>query len=72
MIMPLLYPLLPDLQTLVENLEMDMSGSPTRVWPLIQALTGLNSLTEIEGIWNTTSEFKIGLDLAASSLIVTE
>lgn len=72
MIMPLLYPLLPDLQTMVENLQMEMYGSSTPVWPLIQMLTGLNSLTEIEGIWDTTSEFKIGLDLAASSLIVTE
>lgn len=66
-VMPVLFPLLPDLEEIVKNIK-----EPVDVWAVIQGLLGINSLTEIENIWNETSSFNIGLDLANGSFKVVE
>ena len=70
--MPLVYPMLPDLETMLKNLSVDMGGFPLPVWGLVQMLTGLNSLTEFEGLWKATTQFNIGLDLGTGSYKVAE
>ena len=34
---------------------------------MIQMLTALNSMTEIEGIWNVTTRFNLGISLGDNS-----
>lgn len=70
--MPAIYPMLPDLDTMVKELTMDMMGQQVPVWGLIQGLTGLNSLTEIEPLWKATTKFNIGLDLGNGSYKVAK
>ena len=65
--MPALYPALPDLDVLVKNIEIEMYGTKIKIWGLLGGLTGLNSLTELEGIWKSTSKFNFGIDLASGS-----
>lgn len=70
--MPAIYPMLPDLDTLVKGITIDMMGVPMPVWGLIQAMTGLNSLTDIELMWKATTKFNIGLDLGNGSYKVAK
>lgn len=65
--MPALYPALPDLDKLVKSIEIEMYGQKVPIWGLVGGLTGLNSLTELEGIWKSTSKFNFGIDLASGS-----
>ena len=66
-VMPLVYPLLPDLDTLVKGITIEMIGQQVPIWSLISGLTGLQSLTEIEPLWKATTQFNIGLDLGTGS-----
>lgn len=68
--MPAVYPMLPDLDTFVKGLTVEIAGQPAPLWNLINALTQLNSLTEFEGIWKTTTVFNVGLDLTNDSFKV--
>ena len=65
--MPALYPLLPDLDTLVKGMTIDMYGQTVPLWGMVSALTQLESLIEFEDIWKQTTVFNIGLDLADGS-----
>lgn len=65
--MPALYPALPDLDKLVKTIEIGMYGTKMPLWGLLQMLTGLNSLTELEDIWKSTTKFTFGIDLASGS-----
>ena len=65
--MPAVYPILPELDVLVKNIEVEMYGQKMKIWDLLGALTALQSLTELEGIWKATSQFNIGIDLATGS-----
>jgi len=51
---------------------IEMFGQPIPVWGLVEGLTGLKSLTELEGVWKVTTLFNVGLDLATGSLKVEE
>ena len=67
--MPVLYPLLPDLDAMVKQIEIEIFGSKMPVWSFVQLLTGLNSLTEIEPMWQKTSLFELGLGLGNTSFV---
>jgi len=66
--MPALYPMLPALEAMLADVTLDMGGYPLPLWPLLQGLTGMSSLTEFEDIWKSTTLFTVGLDLATGSL----
>lgn len=53
--MPALYPMLPDVDMLLKNTNIEFWGQSIPLWNMIQMLTALNSMTEIEGIWNVTT-----------------
>lgn len=65
--MPAVYPMLPDLDTLLKGMEIELFGSKTPLWGLVQMLTGLNSITEVEGIWEATTKFNLGISLGNGS-----
>lgn len=70
--MPALYPMLPDLDVMVKNMTIEMYGQTVPVWNLVEGLTAMKSLTELEGIWKATTLFNVGLDLVTGSLKVEE
>lgn len=70
--MPAVYPMLPDLDTLLKGMEIDMYGQKMPLWSMIQLLTGLNSITEIEGIWEATTKFNLGISLGNGSYKAVE
>lgn len=63
--MPALYPMLPDVDALLKNTNIEGQSIP--LWNMIQTLTALNSMTEIEGIWNVTTRFNLGISLGDNS-----
>ncbi|WP_300701509.1 DUF4925 domain-containing protein [Bacteroides sp.] len=65
--MPAIYPILPDLDTLLKGMEIEMYGQKMPLWNMIQMLTGLNSITEVEGIWKATTKFNLGINLGNGS-----
>lgn len=66
--MPALYPILPDVETILKGMTVEFFGQQLPVWSLINLLTQIESMTEFEGIWGETTEFKFGLDLTDGSL----
>lgn len=58
--MPMLFPLLPSLDKMVQE-------SAAELYPLLLWMTGLKSLTDIEAVWNDTETFEIGLELVDKS-----
>lgn len=54
---PLLFPLLPVLDKMMQESAPDL-------YPMLSWVIGLKSLTEIEGVWKGTKDFKIGVELA--------
>ena len=65
--MPALYPMLPDVDALLKNTNIEFWGQSIPLWNMIQMLTALNSMTEIEGIWNVTTRFNLGISLGDNS-----
>ena len=65
--MPALYPMLPDVDALLKNTNIEFGGQSIPLWNMIQMLTALNSMTEIEGIWNVTTRFNLGISLGDNS-----
>ena len=65
--MPALYPMLPDVDALLKNTNIELRGQSIPLWNKIQVLTALNSMTEIEGIWNVTTRFNLGISLGDNS-----
>ena len=65
--MPALYPMLPDVDALLKNTNIEFRGQSIPLWNMIQMLTALNSMTEIEGIWNVTTRFNLGISLGDNS-----
>lgn len=65
--MPAIYPMLPDVDTLLKEMEIDFYGTKVPLWNMIQMLTQLESITEIEGIWKATTLFKLGINLGDGS-----
>ena len=65
--MPALYPMLPDVDALLKNTNIEFLGRSIPLWNMIQMLTALNSMTEIEGIWNVTTRFNLGISLGDNS-----
>lgn len=65
--MPALYPMLPDVDMLLKNTNIEFRGQSMPLWNMIQTLTALNSMTEIEGIWNVTTRFNLGISLGDNS-----
>ena len=65
--MPSLYPMLPDVDALLKNTNIELRGQSIPLWNKIQVLTALNSMTEIEGIWNVTTRFNLGISLGDNS-----
>ena len=65
--MPALYPMLPDVDMLLKNTNIEFWGQSRPLWNMIQMLTALNSMTEIEGIWNVTTRFNLGISLGDNS-----
>ena len=65
--MPALYPMLPDVDMLLKNTNIEFWGQSIPLWNMIQRLTALNSMTEIEGIWNVTTRFNLGISLGDNS-----
>ena len=65
--MPALYPMLPDVDALLKNTNIESWGQSILLWNMIQMLTALNSMTEIEGIWNVTTRFNLGISLGDNS-----
>ena len=65
--MPALYPMLPDVDALLKNTNIELWGQSIPLWNMIQMLTALNSMTEIEGIWNVTTRFNLGISLGDNS-----
>ena len=65
--MPALYPMLPDVDMLLKNTNIEFWGQSIPLWNMIQMLTALNSMTEIEGIWNVTTRFNLGISLGDNS-----
>ena len=53
---------------MLADVTLDMGGYPLPLWPLLQGLTGMSSLTEFEDIWKSTTLLTVGLDLATGSL----
>lgn len=58
--MPALFPLLPQLDKMVQDAAPDL-------YPLLTWVTGLSSLMDIETLWNDTEKFEIGIELADKS-----
>lgn len=58
--MPLLFPLLPTLDTLMQEAAPDF-------YPLLLMMTGLQSFRDIENIWKATTVFELGIELADRS-----
>lgn len=71
-LMPALFPMLPDLDELLQNTTIEIYGNPTPIYPLIKALLGIQNVTEFEQIWEATSSFNIGLNLALGSYSETD
>lgn len=65
--MPALYPMLPDVDMLLKNTNIEFWRQSIPLWNMIQMLTALNSMTEIEGIWNVTTRFNLGISLGDNS-----
>ena len=65
--MPALYPMLPDVDALLKNTNIEFWGQSIPLLNMIQMLTALNSMTEIEGIWNVTTRFNLGISLGDNS-----
>ena len=65
--MPAIYPMLPDVDTLLKGMEIDFYGQKMPLWPLLSTLTGLQSMTEIEDIWKVTTVFNLGINLGDGS-----
>ena len=65
--MPALYPMLPDVDALLKNTNIEFRGRSIPLWNMILKLTALNSMTEIEGIWNVTTRFNLGISLGDNS-----
>ena len=66
-LMPAVFPLLPDLETMLADMQIEIFGQSAPLLPLLKGLLGIQSLTEFEQIWEATSSFDIGLDLAVGS-----
>ena len=58
--MPALFPLLPQLDKMVQDAAPDL-------YPMLTWMTGLKSLTDIESLWKDTESFEIGIELADKS-----
>lgn len=65
MLMPFVYPLLPELDALIDSLDMKILGSP--VGDYIKSLLGVQAMTDFENVWKETTGFKIGIDLSTGS-----
>lgn len=65
--MPAIYPILPEVDVLLKSMKIPMAGQEMPLWNWIQYLTGLNSITEVEGIWKVTSHFSLGISLGDGS-----
>lgn len=65
MLMPLVYPLLPELDALIDGLDIKILGSP--VGKYIKTMLGVQSMTDLEQVWQETTGFKIGLDISSGS-----
>lgn len=65
--MPAIYPMLPDVDTLLKGMEIDLYGQKIPLWNMLSMLTGLQSMTEIEDIWKVTTVFKLGINLGDGS-----
>lgn len=72
MFMPAIYPMLPAVDTLLKETVIELYGTEVPLWTMVQMLTQLNSLTDLEKVWNATESFNIGLDLGAKTFKVTE
>lgn len=66
-LMPAVFPLLPDLETMLADMQIEIFGQSAPLLLLLKGLLGIQSLTEFEQIWEATSSFDIGLDLAVGS-----
>ncbi|MDE6173175.1 DUF4925 domain-containing protein [uncultured Bacteroides sp.] len=66
--MPAIYPMLPDLNTLLQNTEIDFNGYPMPGSFIVQFLLGWSSLEDFEEAWGYTTSFNVGLDFATGSL----
>lgn len=66
--MPVIYPILPDVETILKGMEVEFFGSKLPLWSMVTMLLQIESMSEFEGIWNQTTEFKLGLDLTNGSL----
>lgn len=65
MLMPLVYPLLPELDALIDSLDIKILGSP--VGRYIRTMLGVQSMTDFENVWQESTDFKIGIDLSSGS-----
>ena len=63
----LLLLMLPDVDVSLSNTNIELWGQSIPLWNMIQMLTALNSMTEIEGIWNVTTRFNLGISLGDNS-----
>lgn len=55
--MPMVFPLLPQLDKMMQESAPDL-------YPLFIWMTGLQSLMDIEGLWEDTDKFELGIELA--------
>lgn len=65
--MPAIYPILPDVDTLLKGMEIDLFGQTVPLWGIVGELTGLKSITEIEGVWKATTLFNLGINIGDGS-----
>ena len=61
MLMPLIYPLLPELDALIDGLDIKILGSP--VGKYIRTMLNIESMTDLEQVWKESTVFKIGIDI---------
>lgn len=67
--MPAIYPMLPDLNTLLLNTQIEFMGQPMPASVIIQFLLGWSSLEDFEEVWKQhTTSFNVGLEFATGSL----
>lgn len=65
MLMPLIYPLLPELDALIDGLDIKILGSP--VGKYIRTMLNIESMTDLEQVWKESTVFKIGIDISSGS-----
>lgn len=56
-LMPMLFPLLPKLDKMMQESAPDL-------YPMLTMFTGLESLMDIERVWKDTNKFELGIELA--------